>query len=154
MQTTNLSIEFEGRTYLGSNFSTLPLAAAMLVASRQIDQAADAARRAVLGDSLRAVEYQVTANEASAFAAAGYSGEVPPTVQAWMDAAGLEAQAATDSILAEASAWKQALYQLRALRLKGKQDVLKVASHEAVEAVADVAIAAIHASVQGVGNAA
>ncbi|MFG0917914.1 hypothetical protein [Pseudomonas sp. CJQ_11] len=154
MQTTNLSIEFEGRTYLGSNFSTLPLAAAMLVASRQIDQAADAARRAVLGDSLRAVEYQVTANEASAFAAAGYSGEVPPTVQAWMDAAGLEAKAATDSILAEAAAWKQALYQLRALRLKGKQDVLKVASHDAVEAVADVAIAAIHASVQGVGNAA
>lgn len=153
MQTTNLSIEFEGRTYLGSNFSTLPLAAAMLVASRQIDQAADAARRAVLGDSLRAVEYQVTANEASAFAAAGYSGEVPPTVQAWMDAAGLEAKAATDSILAEASAWKQALYQLRALRLKGKQDVLKVASHEAVEAVADAAISAIHASVQGVGNA-
>ncbi|QJQ08206.1 hypothetical protein A3L25_001785 [Pseudomonas putida] len=154
MQTTNLSIEFEGRTYLGSNFSTLPLAAAMLVASRQIDQAADAARRAVLGDSLRAVEYQVTADEASAFAAAGCSGEVPPTVQAWMDAAGLEAQAATDSILAEAAAWKQALYQLRALRLKGKQDVLKVASHDAVEAVADVAIAAIHASVQGVGNAA
>lgn len=154
MQKTNLSIEFEGRTYLGADFTALPLEAAKIVAGRLIDQAADAARRAVLGESLRAVEYQVTANEASAFAVAGYAGEVPPTVQAWMDAAGLEAQAATDSILAEASAWKQALYQLRALRLKGKQDVLKVASHDAVEAVADVAIAAIHASVQGVGNAA
>lgn len=154
MQKTNLSIEFEGRTYLGAEFTDLPLAAAKLVACRLVDQGADAARRAVLGESLRAMEYQVTADEASAFAAAGYSGEAPPTVQAWMDAAGLEARAATDSILAEASAWKQALYQLRALRLKGKQDVLKVASHEAVEAVADVAIAAIHASVQGVGNAA
>ncbi|MDV5387691.1 hypothetical protein [Pseudomonas juntendi] len=154
MQKTNLSIEFHGKTYSGFDFAALPLAAATQVACRQIDQAADAARRAVLGDTLRALEYQVTANEASAFAAAGYSGEVPPTVQAWMDAAGLEAQAATDSILAEAAAWKRALYQLRALRLRGKQDVLKVASHDAVEAVADVAIAAIHASVQGVGNAA
>ena len=96
----------------------------------------------------------MTADEAAAFAAAGYAGEVPSTVQAWMDAAGLEAKAATDSILAEASAWKQALYQLRTLRLKGKQDVLKAASHDAAEGIADVAISAIYASVQGVGNAA
>ena len=154
MQTTNLSIEFEGKTLLGSDFAALPLAAAKLVACRQIDQAADAGRRAVLGDTLRALEYQVTAEEAKAFAAAGYTGDVPPTVRAWVDAGGLEPRAATDSILAEAAAWKQALYQLRALRLKGKQDVLKVTSHDAVEAVADVAIEAIHASVQGVGNAA
>ncbi|MBA1194873.1 hypothetical protein G7007_18775 [Pseudomonas entomophila] len=154
MQKTNLSIEFDGRTYSGFDFAALPLAAATQVACRQIDQAADAARRSVLGESLRALEYQVTADEAAAFAAAGYTGEVPPTVQAWMDAAGLEAQAATDNILAEAAAWKQAMYKLRALRLKGKQAVLKVASHDAAEVIADEAIAAIQACVQGVGNAA
>jgi hypothetical protein len=154
MQKTNLSIEFDGKTYSGFDFAALPLAAATQVACHQIDQAADAARRAVLGDGLRALEYQLTAQEATAFAAAEYSGHVPPTVQAWMDAAGLDAKAATDSILAEAAAWKTALYELRALRLKGKQDVLKATTHDAVEAIADVAIESIQASVQGVGNAA
>ncbi|MBA1195472.1 hypothetical protein G7007_21930, partial [Pseudomonas entomophila] len=120
MQTTNLSVEFGGKTYNGFEFTSLPLAAAHVVACRQIDQAADTARRAVLGDSLRAVEYQLTAQEATAFAAADYSGDVPPTVQAWMDATSLEAKPATESILAEAAAWKKALYELRALRLKGK----------------------------------
>ncbi|MDG9890421.1 hypothetical protein [Pseudomonas juntendi] len=154
MQKTNLSIELDGKTYNGFDFAGLPLAAAAQVACRQIDQAADTARRAVLGDTLRALEYQLTAQEATAFAAGNYSGDVPPTVQAWMDAANLEAKPATDSILAEADAWKKALYELRALRLKGKQDVLKEATHDAVESIADVAINAIHASVQGIGNAA
>lgn len=153
MQKTNLSVDFGGKTYVGFAFEELPLAAAQLLACRQIDQAADAARRAVLGESLRALEYQVTAEEAAAFAAADYSGEVPPSVQAWMDAAGLEAQAATDSILAQAAAWKSALYELRALRLKAKQQVLKAASHDSVEALTDPAIEAIHACVKGVGNA-
>nr|WP_312623660.1 hypothetical protein [Pseudomonas juntendi] len=154
MQKTNLSIEFDGKTYSGFDFAALPLAAATQVACHQIDQAADAARRAVLGDGLRALEYQLTAQEATAFAAAGYSGVVPPTVQAWMDAAGLDGKAATDSILAKAAAWKTALYELRAVRLKGKQDVLKASTHDGVESVADVAISAITASVQGVGNSA
>lgn len=154
MQKTNLTIEFEGKTYTGFDFADLPIEAAKLLACGQIDQAADAARRSVLGESLRALEYQVTADEAATFAAAGYAGEVPQTVQAWMDAAGLEAQAATDDILAEAAAWKQAMYRLRALRLKGKQDALKVATHGAAEVVADEAIAAIQACVKGVGNAA
>lgn len=96
----------------------------------------------------------MTADEAESFAAAGYAGEVPTTVQAWMDASGLDAQAATESILHESRAWKGVIYAIRAERLKGKQDVLKAASHEQAEALADVAIAAIKACIQGVGNAA
>ncbi|MCY1459052.1 hypothetical protein D9M71_764910 [compost metagenome] len=71
-----------------------------------------------------------------------------------MDATGLDAQAATDSILVEASAWKAAIYAIRGARLKGKQQVLKAISHNAAEALADEAIGGIRASVQGVGNAA
>jgi len=154
MKTVELNVVFNGQSYVGFDFSLLPLEAAKLAANAQIDQAADVARRAVLGDSLRALEYQAAAQEAETFAQAGYTGQVPPTVQAWMDAAGLEAQAATDSILAEAAAWKGALYKIRAVRLKGKQDVAKAASHDAVVPIADAAIAAILASVEGVGNAA
>lgn len=154
MRKQNICIDYEGRQYLGFDFESLPLAAALLAAALQVDQAADQARSAVLGDPLRAVEYRLTSEEAERFAAADYAGEVPPTVQAWMDAAGLDAQAATDSILHEARAWKAAIYAIRAERLKGKQDVLKATSHEQAEALADVAIAAIKARIQGVGNAA
>jgi hypothetical protein len=153
MQTTNLSVDFGGNTLVGYTFSDLPIGAALIVACQQIDQAADQARRAVLGDTLRALEYQTAALEAEAFAQGGYAGDVPPTVQAWMDAAELDAQAATDSILAEAAAWKGALYKIRAARLKGKQEVRKRGTHSAAEASADEAITAILAGIQGVGNA-
>lgn len=154
MQKTNLFVDFGGQTYAGFSFSDLPLKAAVLVACRQIDQAADMARSSVLGDPLRAVEYRLTADEAESFSAADYAGPVPATVQAWMDASGLDSKAATDDILVEARAWKAAIYALRAARLKGKQQVLKAQTHDAAEALADEAINAIRESVQGVGNVA
>lgn len=153
MQKRNLNIDHGGTTYAGFEFSGLPLSAALLIAALQIDHAADAARVAVLGDSLRALEYERAASEARAFAAADYVGVMPPAVQAWADAAELDPQAAADSIIAEADAWETAMYAIRAARLKGKQRVLKAVSHDAAEALADEAIAAIRASVQGVGNA-
>jgi len=153
MQTTNLSVTFAGSSYAGWDFASLPLGAALLAAAQQIDAAADLARRVVLSDSLRAVEYQLTAKEAEAFAAANYEGDVPPTVQAWMDAVGKDAASATADILEEARAWKGALYRIRADRLKGKHQVLLAGSHATAEAIADEAIAAIQAGIQGVGNA-
>ncbi|MFJ2447276.1 hypothetical protein [Pseudomonas sp. NPDC087626] len=154
MQKQNLNFDYDGRTFVGFNFADLPLSAALLVAAQQIDQSADKARSAVLGDPLRAVEYRLTADEAERFAAAAYDGPVPATVRAWMDAAELDAKAATDNILAEAHAWKAAIYAIRAARLKGKQQVLKAQTHDAAEALADEAINAIRESVQGVGNVA
>ncbi|WP_028694333.1 hypothetical protein [Pseudomonas cremoricolorata] len=154
MQKMNLNVVFDGQSLTGFQFGELPLGAAMLVAQQQIDQAADLARLAVLGEPLRVVEYNVAAHEARAFADADYSGEVPPSVQAWVDAAGLSAWEAADDILAKAAAWKEALYKLRAIRLKGKQDAAKATTHAAIEGIADTAIEAIKASVQGVGNAA
>ncbi|WP_416465688.1 hypothetical protein [Pseudomonas sp. LFS044] len=154
MQTSNLSVTFGATSYVGWDYTALPLGAALLAAGQQIDAAADLARRVVLGDSLRAVEYQLTATEAEAFAAAGHVGDVPPTVQAWMDAVGKDAVSATADILDEAAAWKGALYQIRAARLKGKHQALLADSHAAAEAIADAAIAEIQAGIQGVGNAA
>ncbi|MNJ73923.1 hypothetical protein D3C77_707840 [compost metagenome] len=104
-------------------------------------------------DPLRALEYERAAVEARAFAAAGYVGDMPPAVRAWAEAAELEPQPAADTIIAQATAWESALYAIRAARLMGKQRLLKAASHNAAEAVADEAIAAIQASIVGVGNA-
>ena len=153
MQKRNLNIDHGGTTYAGFEFAGLPLPAALLIAAQQIDQAADAARVSVLGDPLRALEYERAASEAKAFADGGYVGAMPPSVQAWADAANLEPRAAADSIVAEADAWQAALYAIRAVRLKGKQRVLKAVSHDAAEALADTAIAEIRDSVVGVGNA-
>jgi hypothetical protein len=153
MQLQNINVVHGGQSYVGFSFSALPLAAALIVAAQQIDQAADVARRAVLGDSLRALEYERAAVEAEAFAAGGYTGDMPPSVQAWADAADLEPKAAADSIIAEAKAWRTALYAIREARLIGKQRVLKATSHDAAEALADTAIAAIRESIAGVGNA-
>jgi hypothetical protein len=153
MKLTDLNFSYQGQLYVGYEFSQLPLAAALVAACQQIDQTADVARRAVLGDSLRALEYERAAAEAKAFAAGGYVGVMPPSVQAWADAAELGPQAAADSIIVEADAWQAALYAIRAARLKGKQRVLKASSHAAAEALADTAIAQIHESIAGVGNA-
>ncbi|MGE8383688.1 MAG: hypothetical protein ACN6PL_08500 [Pseudomonas putida] len=151
MQTRNLSIDFGGVFYAGYDYENLPLGAALLVAVSQIDQAADVSRATVINDPLRALEHQRAADEARAFQQAGYVGETPAYVKAWADAADLEPQAAAESILAEAEAWNQALLSLRALRLKGKQDVLRATSHAEAETITDATIAAIKESALGVG---
>lgn len=153
MRFLNVSVVYGGQSFVGYSFAELPLAAAVFVAAGQIDQAADAARTSVVGDPLRALEYERAAVEAKAFAAAGYVGDMPPSVQAWADATELDPQAAADSIIVEANAWEAALYAIRAARLKGKQRVLKATSHDAAEALADEAIADIRESIVGVGNA-
>lgn len=154
MKTRNLNVNYSGQVFIGFDFSDLPLAAAVLVAASQVDEAADAARLAVVTDPLRALEYERAGTEAKAFAAAGYTGDVPPSVQSWADAAGLSPTAAADSIIVEADAWSTALYAVRAERLKGKQAVAKATTHDEAESRTDEAIAAIRASVEGVGNAA
>ncbi|WP_445673407.1 hypothetical protein ACUDA6_27130 [Pseudomonas ceruminis] len=153
MRKESLNITFNGNNYNGFDFAKLPLGAALLCAIQQIEETADNARIAVVGNSLRVVEYQLAEQEAQAFQAAGFEGAVPATVQAWVDAAGLSPQEAAENILAEAAAWKGALYTIRAARLKGKQQALKAATHDEAEAIADAAITAINASVVGVGNA-
>ena len=129
----------------------LPSAAALCTA---IDAAADAARRAVAGDPLRAVEYDRAASEAQAFAAAGYQGEVPPMVAAWA-ISGRTPQQAADSILAEAAQYNGALVQLRTVRLQAKELIRAAINAGNIEQAEDIAaetIASIEAAVAGIGN--
>lgn len=122
---------------------------------QQIDTAADAARRAVAGDPLRAVEYDRAAVEAQAFALAGYPADaVPRTVAAWA-INGRTAQQAADSILAEAAQYTEALYFLRETRLQAKDLVRQAMAAGNVEQAQDITaetIASIEAAVAGIGN--
>lgn len=145
MQKNSLNVVYGGNNYAGFDFERLPLPAALIVAAQQIEQAADQARAAVLGDPLRAVEYQLAEAEAKSYMQAGFDGEVPPTVLALVDAASIEPKAAAEQILAESLAWRNAVCQIRAARLKGRQAMLAASSHEEAEERADAAISAIRA---------
>lgn len=119
-----------------------------------VDAAADAARAAVAGDPLRAVEYERAALEAQAFKDVGYQGEVPPMVAAWAIGGRTPAQAA-DSILGEAAQYNAALVQIRTVRLQAKERIRSeyAAGHAAVaKSIADETIATIEAAVAGIGN--
>lgn len=120
----------------------------------QVDSAADAARRAVAGDPLRAVEYDRARIEAEQFAAAGYQGEVPPMVAAWA-INGRTPQQAADSILHEAAQYTTALVYLRTVRLNAKELIRSAMAAGEVEQAQDIAfetIASIQAAVAGIGN--
>lgn len=149
MQKQFLNVLWNGDNYVGFDFEALPIGAALVVAQEQIEQAADQARSAVLGDPLRAIENQLAEDEAKAFKQAGYAGDVPLTVQALVDSQGIEPMEAAEAILQEAQAWHAALCAIRAARLKGKVEVLKATNHAQAEAYADTAINAIRASVPG-----
>ncbi len=120
----------------------------------QIDTAADAARRAVAGDPLRAVEYDRARVQAEQFAAADYQGELPAMVAAWA-INGRTPQQAADSILLEAGQYTAALELLRATRLAAKEQVRALMAANQVEQaqqLTDQTIAAIDAAVAGIGN--
>jgi hypothetical protein len=154
MQKNTLNVVFGGSNYIGFDFENLPVGAALLVAAQQIEQAADQARTAVLGDPLRAVEYQMAEQEAKAFKLTGFVGDVPATILAVVDASGVEPQAAAELVLAESVAWRDALCAIRAARLKGKQAMLKATTHAEAEAHADTAINAIRTIAQSFSEAA
>lgn len=120
----------------------------------RIDSAADAARAAVAGDALRAVEYDRARIEAEQFAADGYQGAVPPMVAAWA-INGRTAQQAADNILAEAAQYNTALVYLRTVRLNAKELIRTAMAAGQVEQAQDIAaetIASIEAAVAGIGN--
>lgn len=119
-----------------------------------IDQAADTARNQVVGDPLRGEEYKLAAAEAQAFADAGYQGDVPRAVAAWVTAT-RTAQQAADHILAEAAQYNEALYLLRETRLQAKELIrtaMAAGQVEHAQDIADETIASIEAAVAGIGN--
>lgn len=120
-----------------------------------IDTAADAARRAVAGDPLRAVEYDRARIAAEQYAAAGYLGDVPPMVAAWA-INGRTPQQAADSILAEAAQYTTALVYLRTVRLNAKEmirNAMATGNTAQAEDIAAETITTIRSLISGVGNA-
>jgi hypothetical protein len=85
----------------------------------QIDADADALIRSVIGE--RASQYESAEREALAYKAAGYTGTVPPKVQAWATAKNQTAQWAADSQIETAAIWRNSENDLYAKRLLLKE---------------------------------
>lgn len=100
-----------------------------------VDQQADAARLIVVGDPVRIKEYERAEQQARAFRADGYSGDVPASVECWAAAKGWSAQHAADDILAASVRWYAALDAIRALRLAAKEDIKRAAANSAADAI-------------------
>lgn len=137
-----------------SRLHTTPPVPTLAQLHAQVDTAADAARRAVAGDPLRAVEYDHARIEAEQYAAAGYQGTVPPMVAAWA-INGRTPQQAAESILQEAAQYTAALVQLRTVRLQAKEQIralMGTGEVEQAQQLTEQTIASIQAAVAGIGN--
>lgn len=82
----------------------------------------------------KATEYTASEIAAQAYKDVNYLGNVPELVQAWADAKLWTARQATDDILSQAAAWRQAASLIRRYRLKAKEDVKRATTIEEVEA--------------------
>lgn len=122
-----------GWCYDGQVFAAPPFVVDRPALIADIDQRADSLRLAIVGDPVRVEEYRLARDEAAAYIAAGYTGTVPSTVQAWATAKTWTAQQAADDIAATAQAWESALYAIRSIRLIGKESVRNAATDSAAQ---------------------
>lgn len=99
----------------------------------RIDQAADLARRSVIGDPGQALEYDRVAAEAQAFKEAGYPAKAIPKFVAAGITSGQSAQQVADSILAAHDRYSDQLVQIRAARLVSKARVRDLLQNDQVE---------------------
>ena len=120
-------------------------------------KAADAAKRAELCGRIDAAvaaiyagfgrfeaEYTLREQQAKAYKAAGYKGDVPVQVAAFATPAGKTPREAADIIIAQSEQLRGALSQLGVLRMR-KYEVMQAADLGKAQAVADEVLAAIAA---------
>jgi len=93
--------------------------------------------------------YILKAQQARAFALAGFVGPIPGLVAAEMAATGKDAQTVTTQIQAEESQWAQLAGGIENIRRSGKVAVMSAASDEEATAGFELTIAALAALVGG-----
>ena len=88
---------------------------------RKIDAANDDVITAVIGR--RDTEYLMAEKQAQAYVDAKYKGDTFPYVDSWAQAKGADAKWAADDIIATSLKWRSMQSDMRAKRLKAKEDV-------------------------------
>lgn len=98
---------------------------------KKVDADVDLIYAAKIGN--RGPEYDQTRDDAIAFKAAGYTGDVPSSIQSWATAKNWTAQQAADDILATAAYWAQARDIIRQYRLAAKESARNAEGLTALE---------------------
>lgn len=91
----------------------------------RIELVADTQRAKIVGDPVRAFEYELAEKEARVFRERNYAEPIPQTVISWMQASGLDRIQATDTTLQMADAFKYALNEIRRIRLVAKYNIMR-----------------------------
>lgn len=124
----------------------VPIAQVRSEALSAIDIAAGVARAKYITVSPGQAEtYILKAQQAAAYKASGYSGNVPVLVQVEADVMGQTGQDAAESILAQQAAWEAVGAEIERARRAGKIAVGAATDAAAAVAARDAAIAALQA---------
>lgn len=99
----------------------------------RIDLVADTIRSYVVGDAVRAFEYKQAELDAREFKKNGYIGDIPKSIQTWIESSGKTKEEATDNIIYEADMFNGIMLAIRDLRLKGKAEVRNAETDEGAE---------------------
>ena len=123
-----------------------PIDIARADAESAIDSAAgDARARYIAVAAGQEAVYILKDQQARAYAAANYSGSVPPLVQADVDALNVSPQQAANGIIAQADAWIAIAAQIEQARRSGKAAVAASLTAADARAAADAALATLAA---------
>lgn len=113
----------------------------------QVDAARDAAYATIGGNNAgRIQEYTMARDDAMAYRAAGYTGDIPVGVSSWVTP-NRTAQQAADGIIATADSWTAFVGAVRSYTLPGKYAVNMATDEASARSAADQAIASIAAAV-------
>lgn len=111
----------------------------------RIDLIADLQRAKIVGDPVRAFEYQLAEREARLYKESNYTIDTPSSIKCWAEAKGWTDQEACVDILAEADTFNSVLNYIRVLRLKNKYLIVASNTPEEARSIFDSTINALKA---------
>ena len=96
-----------------------------------------------ISNQARALEYDLTATEATAFKSAGYVGEAPRSVNIWALIQNISAQEACDQILFAREQYVNLLLTIREIRLQAKAEIAEATDEAVIASIKETAIDAL-----------
>lgn len=122
-----------GKTTEGSEIAIRNLYTYAKQALMVVDGSSDVLVNAVIGR--RDTEYLMAEKQAQEFIDAGYKGDTFPYVDSWAQAKQSDQKWAADNIIETAANWRAVQSDMRAKRLKAKEDVRNALSVDAIDEI-------------------
>lgn len=122
-----------GKTIEANEIATRDLSTYANQALMVVDGSSDALVTAVIGR--RDTEYLMAEKQAQEFIDAGYKGDTFPYVDSWAQAKKSDQKWAADNIIETAANWRTVQSDMRAKRLKAKEDIRNATSLDSVDQI-------------------